>query len=113
LQPDNETLTAIYSAALALVFPSRFEGFGWPVLEAQMAECPVICSNRTSVPEVAGEAGLIHDPTDFAGMGQDIQRLEDPEFRASIAARGLINAKAYTTERMIESYKEAYRRLAR
>jgi glycosyltransferase involved in cell wall biosynthesis len=113
LQPDNDTLTALYSAALALVFPSRFEGFGWPILEAQMAECPVICSNRTSVPEVAGDGGLVHEPDDFAGMGADVLRLENPAFRAQMTARGLANAKAYTTERLITSYREAYRRLAK
>ena len=54
---DNATLNALYSGAHALIFMSRSEGFGWPVLEAQAAGCPVIASNRTSVPEVAGEGG--------------------------------------------------------
>jgi glycosyltransferase involved in cell wall biosynthesis len=107
--PDNETVLALYSAAHGLIFMSYSEGFGWPILEAQASGCPVICSNRTSVPEVAGEGGLVHDPEDFAGVAGDIERLTDPAFREEVVNRGLKNAQAYTTERMIRSYEDAYR----
>jgi glycosyltransferase involved in cell wall biosynthesis len=70
--PDNETLLALYNAALGLVFMSYSEGFGWPIMEAQASGCPVICSNRTSVPEVAGEGALVHEPEDYAAI---VQRL--------------------------------------
>ena len=111
-RPDNETLRALYAAAHALIFMSRFEGFGWPVLEAQASGCPVICSNRTSVPEVAGEAGLVHEPDDYAGIARDIQRLQDAAFRDNVTSRGLENAASYSSERMMGSYEEIYRRLA-
>ncbi len=88
-RPDNETLLALYAAAHALIFMSRFEGFGWPILEAQTSGCPVICSNRTSVPEVAGEGAMIHEPDDYAGIAGDIQRLQVAGLRGPLIAGGL------------------------
>ncbi len=110
-RPDNATLAALYAGALCFIFPSRFEGFGWPVLEAQMSACPVICSNRTSVPEVAGEGALVHEPDDYAGIARDIRRLHDPAFRDSVIALGLKNAQGYTNERMMRAYEDLYREI--
>ncbi len=112
VQPDNNTLHALYSAADCLVFMSRFEGFGWPILEAQMSGCPVICSNRTSVPEVAGEGALIHEPDDYTGIAHDIQRLQDASFRDNVIAQGLKNAQGFSSERMMSGYEEVYRRIS-
>jgi glycosyltransferase involved in cell wall biosynthesis len=110
-RPDNIVLQALYSAAHCLVFMSRFEGFGWPLLEAQASGCPVICSNRTSVPEVAGEGALIHEPDDYAGIARDIQRLEEASFRENMIALGFKNAQGYTDERMMRAYQDIYRRI--
>jgi len=110
-RPDNETLLALYSAALGFIFMSRFEGFGWPILEAQVCACPVICSNRTSVPEVAGEGALIHEPDDYAAVAADIQHLQEPAFRDKVVALGRENVEAYSIGRMMGSYKEIYRRI--
>jgi len=110
-RPDNETLHALYAAAQALIFMSRFEGFGWPILEAQMSGCPVICSNRTSVPEVAGDGALIHEPDDYAGIAADIQRLQEPGFRDSLVAAGCKNAQKYSNERMMGAYEDIYRKI--
>jgi glycosyltransferase involved in cell wall biosynthesis len=107
----NETLGALYAAAHALIFMSRFEGFGWPILEAQMAGCPVICSDRTSVPEVAGEGAFIHEPDDYAGIARDIQRLQQAEVREPLIAAGFNNARNYSNERMMGSYEDIYRRI--
>jgi len=109
--PGNETLHALYSVAHALVFMSRSEGFGWPVLEAQAAGCPVICSNRTSVPEVAGEGALVHEPDDYAAVGGDILRLEDEKLREQVVASGFKNVQGYSVERMMASYEDVYRRI--
>ena len=109
--PSNETLRALYSAAHCFVFMSRFEGFGWPILEAQMSGCPVICSDRTSVPEVAGEGALIHDAEDFAAVARDIQRLQDPAFRETVVAQGLKNAQSFSAGRMMQAYEDLYRRI--
>ena len=110
-RPDNETLRALYSAAHCFIFMSRFEGFGWPILEAQISGCPVICSNRTSVPEVAGDGALIHEPEDYATIAEDVLRLQEPVFRDQLAALGLKNAESYSSERMMSAYEEVYRRI--
>jgi glycosyltransferase involved in cell wall biosynthesis len=109
--PDNETLLALYNAAHCLIFMSYAEGFGWPILEAQASGCPVICSNRTSVPEVAGDGALIHEPEDYAAMAGDIRRLEEPAFRDGLIALGFENARNYSSERMMGAYEEIYRRI--
>jgi glycosyltransferase involved in cell wall biosynthesis len=110
-RPDNETLLALYNAAHALIFMSYFEGFGWPILEAQASGCPIICSNRTSVPEVAGEGALIHEPDDYAAIAGDVQRLQEPAFRDSLVALGFKNAQGYSIERMMGAYEDVYRRI--
>ena len=108
---DNETLLALYNAAHCLIFMSFSEGFGWPILEAQASGCPLICSNRTSVPEVAGEGALIHEPDDYAAIAGDIQRLQEPAVRDKLAALGFRNAQGYSIERMMGAYEEIYRRI--
>ena len=110
-RPDNETLLALYSAAHCLIFMSHSEGFGWPVLEAQASGCPVICSNRTSVPEIAGEWALIHEPDDYGEIARDIQRLRDAAFRDALIALGFKNARNYSNERMMGAYEDIYRRI--
>jgi glycosyltransferase involved in cell wall biosynthesis len=110
-RPDNATLHALYAAAHALIFMSRAEGFGWPILEAQISECPVICSNRTSVPEIAGEGALVHSPDDHDAIAADIQRLQEPVFRDNVVALGARNARGYTSGRMMRGYEDVYRRI--
>jgi glycosyltransferase involved in cell wall biosynthesis len=109
--PDNATLHALYGAAHGLIFMSTAEGFGWPILEAQVSECPVICSNRTSVPEIAGEGALVHEPQAYAAIAADIVRLQNPAFRASVVAAGLKNVRDYSSERMMRGYEDVYRRI--
>ena len=67
--PD-EDLPAIYSAADLFVFPSLYEGFGLPVLEAMACGTPVVCSNASNLPEMAGDAALLVDPTDVRALGR-------------------------------------------
>lgn len=104
----EDELAALYSAAHALLFPSKCEGFGWPVLEAQACGCPVVCSDRTSLPEVGGDAALVCGFTDEAAMAEALRRLENPPERAAIIARGRANAAQFTVERMIDAYLELY-----
>jgi glycosyltransferase involved in cell wall biosynthesis len=108
---SDEGLETLYNAAHALLFPSSAEGFGWPVLEAQACGCPVVCSNRTSVPEVAGDAAFIRDLKDEAGFAEDLLKLSDEETRRRMVEAGFCNAGRLTTEKMIEGYLAAYRRL--
>jgi glycosyltransferase involved in cell wall biosynthesis len=111
IQPEDATLNALYAAAHALVFVSRGEGFGWPIIEAQAADCPVICSDRTSVPEIAGEGALTHAPDAYDAIAADIQRLQDATFRERVITQGRENAKKYTVERMMRGYEDVYRRV--
>jgi glycosyltransferase involved in cell wall biosynthesis len=108
---SNELLEALYNCAVALVFPSSCEGFGWPIAEAQACGCPVLCVDRAPMNEIAGPAGLTHDLDDEAGFAADILRLADPTERARWSARALENAKRFSTERMIFQYAELYRSL--
>ena len=109
---DGDTLEALYSSAVALLFPSRFEGFGWPIIEANACGCPVVCSNSGPLPEVAGDAAFLRDVNDEAGFAEDLLRLTNPDERARWSAKALENARRFSAERMIAQYRELYRELA-
>jgi glycosyltransferase involved in cell wall biosynthesis len=109
--PDSVILEALYSSAVALIYPSRFEGFGWPIIEAQACGCPVICSNREPLTEVAGDAALIRDIDDEPGFATDILRLLDPAERERWSEKSLQNAEKYSANQMIARYTELYREL--
>ena len=111
--PDasDQFLEALYNRALALLYPSRFEGFGWPVIEAQACGCPVVCSNAGPLPEAAGDAGLFHDPDDEASFAADLLRLRDPAQRVIWSEKSLRNAERFSTSRMVSRYIDIYRSL--
>jgi glycosyltransferase involved in cell wall biosynthesis len=111
INPDSVILEALYNSAVALLYPSRFEGFGWPIIEAQACGCPVICSDRAPLPEVAGDAALVRDINDEPGFGSDILRLLDPVERERWSEIGLRNAERFAADRMIARYIELYRAL--
>jgi glycosyltransferase involved in cell wall biosynthesis len=111
VHPESELLEALYSSAIALVYPSRFEGFGWPIIEAQACGCPVICSNHEPMSEVAGDAGLLHDVSDEAGFAADVLRLLDPVERQRWGEKSLANAAKYRPDEMIARYIDLYRQL--
>ncbi|MFL6569467.1 MAG: glycosyltransferase family 4 protein, partial [Chthoniobacterales bacterium] len=108
-EPDSSVLEALYSRATALLYPSRFEGFGWPIAEAQACGCPAICADRAPLPEVAGEAGLFHPVEDEHAFAADILRLNDPAEHARWSAKSLRNAEQFSTTRMIGEYIDLYR----
>jgi glycosyltransferase involved in cell wall biosynthesis len=109
---SNAQLEAAYGLALALLYPSRCEGFGWPVIEAQACGCPVICSDRTSLPEVGGDGALVHALEDEAGMADSVRRLLRPDFRAAQVARGTANLARVATDGMIDAYVAVYEEVA-
>jgi glycosyltransferase involved in cell wall biosynthesis len=93
----EEDLPALYSGAMCFVYPSYFEGFGLPVLEAMQCGAPVIAGNQTSLPEVAGDAALLFDPFDTRALGEAIARVIDhPDYRADLRARGLKRAAEFS-----------------
>lgn len=108
---DSRILEALYNRAVALLFPSSFEGFGWPIAEAHACGCPVLCADRDPMKEVAGEAALAHPVEDEAGFAADLVRLTDPGQRAHWSAKALDNAQRFSTARMISEYAELYRSL--
>jgi glycosyltransferase involved in cell wall biosynthesis len=98
-----EDLAALLSGALAFVLPSWYEGFGLPVLEAMACGTPVICSRVSSLPEVAGDAAFLFDPSDERALASALARLAgDPALRAELAVRGLRRARTFTWERCAE-----------
>ncbi len=95
-----EDLAALYSGALAYVFPSLYEGFGMPVLEAQSCGAPVMTGNNSSLPEVAGDAALLVDSQDVDAIAAAMQRLlSDENLRAELSRRGLENVKRFSWEK--------------
>jgi len=94
---DDSLLPLLYSAADVFVYPSFYEGFGLPVLEAMACGTPVAASNRTSLPEAVGDAGLLFDPDNVDEMAGAIHRLvDDRDLRARLVAKGLERAKQFT-----------------
>lgn len=109
--PENPVLHALYARATALLFPSRFEGFGWPIIEAQACGCPVICSDIAPLPEVAGEGAILCPLADEAAFTDALLRLTVAEERAQWARRALANAENYTNQKMLQAYVELYREM--
>ena len=109
--PSGKVLKALYNLATAMLYPSRFEGFGWPIMEAHACGCPVICSEAGPFREVAGEAGLYHDVEDEEGFARDLLRLCDGAERAHWSEKSLRNAQRFSREKMIAQYIDIYRRL--
>jgi glycosyltransferase involved in cell wall biosynthesis len=108
---SNELLEALYNCAIALLYPSLSEGFGWPIIEAQACGCPVVCSDIAPLPEAAGESGLFRDANDEEGFAADLLRLNDPAERARWSERSLRNAQRFSTRKMISRYIDIYRNL--
>jgi len=110
----EEHLNALYSGATCFVYPSYFEGFGLPILEAMQCGAPVIAGNRTSIPEVAGEAALLFDPFDANSLVEALQRLlSDPEYRATLSAKGLQRASAFSWKATARLTLQVYEQAAR
>ncbi|MBC7930061.1 MAG: glycosyltransferase, partial [Rubrivivax sp.] len=105
-------LPALYTGALGFVYPSYFEGFGLPPLEAMRCGTPVVTADLTSLPEVVGDAGLTFDPFDTGALTSALARLvENERLRETLRARGLARAARFTwrdtARRTLEVYQRA------
>lgn len=109
---SDEDLVSLYNTATAFVFPSLYEGFGMPLLEAMQSGCPVISSNVTSLPEVVGDAGILIGPKDEDALCQSMLDLRNSEsLRQAYIERGLTRAKQFSWKRCADQTVEIYKKV--
>jgi mannosyltransferase len=106
--PNDETLRRLYEEATALAYPSRWEGFGLPLLEAMACGCPVIAMNMSSIPEVVGDAGLLLSTEDVGEMAEAIRATTQSECRAGMIERGLKRAAQFSWDRTVDKTVAVY-----
>jgi glycosyltransferase involved in cell wall biosynthesis len=107
---EENRIHALYRGALALVYPSLYEGFGLPLVEAMASGTPVLASHEASMPEVLGGAGVLLDPRDVSAWRDAIIRLvNDAALRDDLRARGLARAATFTWQRTARRTLEVYR----
>lgn len=105
-------LVSLIKGARAVLFPSIYEGFGLPVLEAMLLGTPVISSNVSSIPEVAGQAALLVDPFDTQALSRAIRTIDaDADLRAELSRRGMEQAKLFSPEKYAERIDALYKRI--
>jgi len=105
----HDALPGLYSGARLFAYPSKYEGFGLPVLEAMSCGSPVVTTNVSSMPEVAGDAAILVTPDDVAGLAAALLRVSgDPTLRAELSCKGLARAKAFSWERCARETMAVY-----
>jgi glycosyltransferase involved in cell wall biosynthesis len=110
---SDETLAILYRLAAVFVFPSIYEGFGLPPLEAMASGAPVVTSNVSSLPEVTGDAAVLVNPHDTSSIVQGVRRvLSDPAFADELRRRGPVRARAFSWERSVAKTRDLYERVA-
>ncbi len=114
VKPEVEIIEALYNRAAALLFPSRYEGFGWPPIEAQACGCPVVASEIPPLVEVLRESAVIRPLEDEDGMAAAVVKLAtDKEYREFMRQNGFENVRSrFQTARMMQEYVRLYRELA-
>lgn len=106
---DDDDLPALYSGAECVVFPSLYEGFGFPVLEGMACGTPVVTSNISSLPEVAGNAALLVDPYNIEAIADAIRRiLDDSNLRKNLIEHGIVQAAKFTWEKSAQQLCQIY-----
>ena len=105
----EEELVMLYSNAFCMVFPSLYEGFGLPVLEAMQNNCPVICSDRSSLPEVGGDAVLYVDPYKFSDIRMQLDKLiTNPSLRLDMIEKGKLRVEFFSPENYAKRLQAAF-----
>jgi glycosyltransferase involved in cell wall biosynthesis len=106
---EHDALAMLYRAASVFVYPSLFEGFGFPPLEAMACGCPVLCSTRGALGEIVGDAAATVDPEDGSALQTQLARLaSDPALRAKLHAAGLTHAQRFDWQRTASKTLEVY-----
>ncbi|MEB3340459.1 methyltransferase domain-containing protein, partial [Okeania sp.] len=108
LQVSDEELKSAYSGAIALIYPSKYEGFGLPILEGMACGCPVITCKNSSIPEVGGNAVLYIDDNDVNGLVNALGEVQKPEVRQRLIAVGLAQAKKFSWSRMAKIMTDVF-----
>lgn len=109
---DDSVLASLYQGAALFVYPSRYEGFGIPPLEAMSFDCPVACANRSSIPEVVGDAAAFFDPDSSDSIAKAIETvLNNATLRETLIARGRERIKMFSWQRCAEQTLDVYRKL--
>lgn len=109
---EDEDLPYVYEKAISLVFPSFYEGFGYPLLEAMSQKCPVIASDRASIPEVCLDAALYIEPQDYKSIIKAMKEMiEDKNLRKELIQKGLKRVKYFTNENFIEKHIKQIKKL--
>jgi glycosyltransferase involved in cell wall biosynthesis len=107
---SDEDMAAVYSGAMMFVFPSLYEGFGLPVLEAMQCGVPVIASNTSSLPEVVGDTGILIDPRDRAHLCSSMLKVyQSPSLRTTLSAASLARAREFSWPRCVKQTIDVYR----
>ena len=110
---DSAALAVLYRQAHCLLYPSLFEGFGLPLVEAMQLGCPVIASNRSVMPEIAGDAALLVDGLDVSAMATALQAVAEPALRDRLVAHGRSRAAQFSWDKSAAQHAMVYRSLAR
>lgn len=109
---NDKTLARLYSQAVAFVFPSLYEGFGIPILEAMVCGCPCLLSNRSSLPEVAGNAAIYFEPEDVDSIQSSLaQLLDDASLRAKLIQKGFVREKLFSWRKTVDQTLSIYKGL--
>lgn len=105
---SNEDLNYLYNKAFVLIYPSDFEGFGIPVLEAMKAGCPVIAQRRSSIPEIAGQGAMLVDHLDLNSVKDKMLLLRDKNFKSDLMDRGFEQARKFSWEKCSKATLDFY-----
>lgn len=108
---STEELNRLYNGALCLLYPSAYEGFGIPVLEAMRAGCPVVALNASSIPEVAGDAACLVDVAEPESLALAIDRMRDASYREDLRARGFVRAAGFSWDKTFAETMLLYEKL--
>jgi len=110
----DEDKAALIAGAEAMLFPSLYEGFGFPVVESNVCGTPVLCSNTSSLPEIAGEAALLVDPLDIGAIARGIERITtDEDYRQRLVDAGYHNSKRFDWDQAADQLLQTLERAAR